>query len=180
MSVRSNSAWSTMIVLSNMDFEEADMRETLSTYKELAKSGMGDMVIVNGANESAYFCTTKMGACYNLPFAYMRNIMNLDNVLEYSEVARWSKPFSMAPLRKALSDGYIEGPTDYAQVINEINSIIQPQEESPHSNSLQQALHHSYHPTSQVVKDLGGEDPKSWNDPFDNTLRRPFESESSG
>ena len=113
MSVRSATNWSTLTIFSNMDFEEADMKQTLLSYKDLVKAGWGDLVIINEAKEAAYFCTTKMGACYNMPFAYMRNIMNLENVLDYSEVSKWSKPFSMAPIRKALTDGYIpEGVDD--------------------------------------------------------------------
>lgn len=130
MTVRGKSNWSTLVVLSNVDFDEGEMQETLRTYRDLSKSGMGDLVVVNEASENAYYCTTKMGACNLIPFAYMRNIMNLDNVLDYAEVSRWSKPFNIAPLRKALNDGYIEYETSSPEkVVLEINEMLNEESE---------------------------------------------------
>ena len=124
MSLRSASSWATLTILSNTDFSGDGAQSAISAYKDISSAGWGDMIVVNEIKESAYFCTTKMKACYNMPFAYMRNIMNLDNILDYTEVSKWSKPFSMAPLRTALSEDYNTEDVDSDNLVNEMTSII--------------------------------------------------------
>lgn len=104
MSARTAAYWSTLAILSTFDFKEEELREMLNSYRDLVSAGWGDMVVVNDAKESVNFCTTKMSACFEWPMAYIKAILNLSNVLDYSEVSRWSKPFSVSSIAKALRD----------------------------------------------------------------------------
>jgi hypothetical protein len=104
MSSREPSTWSSLTIFSTEDFEGYDLRQTLLTYKKLVSAGWGDMVVYNTAKETVNFCTTRMNACYEIPLSYVKQILNLGNVLSYADVARWSKPFGVASLGKALSD----------------------------------------------------------------------------
>ena len=107
MSAREPSTWSTLVILSTEDFMDMDLRESLLNYKELVKVGWGDMVIYNIAKDTVHFCTTRYNACNEMPMAYVKQILNLTNVLSYAEIARWSKPFGVSSLGKALSDNTI-------------------------------------------------------------------------
>jgi len=107
MSPREPSTWSTLTIFSTEDFEDMDLRESLLNYKELVKAGWGDMVVYNVAKDSVNFCTIRMNACLDIPMAYVKQIFNLSNVLSYADVARWSKPFGVSSLGKALSDNTI-------------------------------------------------------------------------
>ena len=44
--------------------------------------------------------------------AYIKTILNLSNVLDYSEVSRWSKPFSVTSVARVLRDGVEETISD--------------------------------------------------------------------
>lgn len=194
MSTRKSAKWSTLTIFSTYDFSQENLRQTLMDYKSLAKAGWGDMVVVNDAQESAYFCTTKMAACYNLPFAYMRNIMNLDDVLDYSEVSKWGKPFSMTSIRRAVTEDIDVEEYDSTELIHEIETIIRPDEDGmaapptdeealmrgtsdalvdnmnrSNLNSINNKIHDIIRDgdKSQVVKDLGHETPDTYTDPFD-------------
>lgn len=105
MSMRNTATWSTMTVFSVSDFDGLDLTETLMTYRDLVKAGWGDIIVVNSDRESAYFCTQKMSACYELGFSYMQNIMNLKGVLDSAEISRWTKPFhKVVTLRQAMKN----------------------------------------------------------------------------
>jgi len=106
MSAREPSTWSSLVILSTEDFSD-DLRESLINYKDLVKSGWGDMIVYNIAKDTVNFCTTRMNACFEIPMAYVKQILNLTNVLSYAEIARWSKPFGVSSLGKALSDNTI-------------------------------------------------------------------------
>lgn len=107
MSAREPSTWSSLVILSTEDFSDLDLRESLMRYKELVKAGWGDMIVYNVAKDSVHFCTTRMNACIEMPMAYVKQLLNLTNVLSYAEIARWSKPFGVSSLGKALSDNTI-------------------------------------------------------------------------
>lgn len=201
MSVQKPTTWSTVTVLSTVDFEDKELRDTLLMYRDLAKAGWGDLVIANEAKESSYFCTTKMGACYEMPLSYMRNIMNLDNVLDYAEVSRWNKPFRIAPLRKALTEGTNPDNqvTKPEAVLFEMNNIIRGDDEDEEelydemdiggedeeletsvggfdlSDEAEEPDYDDFKSgASKVVRDMDGEEDGSWHDPFDpGTIRRP-------
>ena len=192
LSPRKSSKWSTLTIFSTYDFGKDNLKQTLMDYKSLSKAGWGDMIVVNDAQESAYFCTSKMAACYNLPFSYMRNVMNLDDVLDYSEVSKWGKPFSMTSIRRAIQEGDDMNGYDSTELIHEIETIIRPGdgEEVPtdeealmrgtsdalvdplnrgNINSINTKINDIIQDVdkSPVVKDLGGESPDTFTDPFD-------------
>ncbi len=197
MNVRRASSWTTVTVFSTVDFSEMDLKENLKMYKDISKSGWGDLVIVNEAKESSHFCTSKMGACYEMPFSYMRNIMNLDNVLDYAEVSRWNKPFRMAPLRAAFREGIeVDGEVSPGAVMYEVldfigvddeeeledmdiggedESIESPVGRSNLSDEVEEPDEEDYKSgASKVVRDMDGEEDGSWHDPFDpGTIRYP-------
>jgi len=104
MSAREPSTWSSLVILSTEDFGDLDLRDSLLNYKELVKVGWGDIVVYNIAKDSVHFCTTRFSACNEMPMAYVKQLLNLTNVLSYAEIARWSKPFGVSSLGKALSD----------------------------------------------------------------------------
>jgi len=81
------------------------------------------MVIVNHPQESVNFCVSKMRSCYELPFAYMKQILNLSNVLDYSEVSRWTKPFHVATVGKALGECATDNLSEM-EVFSKIMNII--------------------------------------------------------
>jgi len=87
------SPWTTMLILSVNDFKEEDLKDNLREYGKLVKRGFGDMVVVNEVKESAYFCLQKWQACTEFPFAHMKQILNVSNVLDYQEISKWSRPF---------------------------------------------------------------------------------------
>jgi len=104
MSTGKSSVWSVLTMLSTYDFKEGDLRSSLSDYKELVKRGWGDMIVVNEPNESVHFCMMKINACYEIGFSYLKQLLNLSNVLDYSEVSRWSRPLHISTVGKALRD----------------------------------------------------------------------------
>ena len=120
MNARQGTAWSTVVCLSTFDFDDEDLKESLTNYRWLVQAGWADILIVNEPKESVHFCTAKMNACYELPFAYMKQVMNLSNILDYSEIQRWNKPFHVTGVGRALSDGTTEVPDDVTGRLLEI------------------------------------------------------------
>jgi hypothetical protein len=189
MDTRTGRMWSTMTIFSNVDFDEMELKDTLSLYKELSKAGWGDLVVVNEAKESAHFCTTKMGACYEMPFVYMKNAMNLNNVLDYAEVSRWNKPFAVSSVKQALKENYMISPQaedhaiivkavyDMNNIVNGIKKYGDEPEHNPTATALNAALTRfdgtcSKCSSSKVVRDMSGYIPKDeWEDPFDGRTR---------
>lgn len=112
MSSRGSSAWSTVACLSTFDFKEEDLKEMIRDYRWLTQSGWSDIMVINEAKESINFCTAKLNACYELPISYLKQVMNLKNVFDYSEIQRWSKSYHVSSIGKALSDNTMSVPDD--------------------------------------------------------------------
>ena len=85
--------WSTMIALSSFDLSDADLSDFIRNYKRMTEYLIGDIIIVNETKESAHFCTVRMNSCQELSFAYLRKVLNMDNVLDYNAVARQANPW---------------------------------------------------------------------------------------
>lgn len=115
------STWSNLVILSTFDFTEESLKDSLHSYKELTSKGWGDMVIVNESKESVHFCTIKLNACYELSLGYVKQLFNLSNILDYSDISRWSKPLHVTPLAKALNDSY---DSSLAEIEGKILEII--------------------------------------------------------
>ncbi|MCK5018597.1 MAG: hypothetical protein KAS32_16170 [Candidatus Peribacteraceae bacterium] len=126
MSSAKSASWSTLAVLSTYDFSDKELRETITDYKKLVKGGWGDMVIINEASETVHFCTQKLNACYELPFAYLKQVMNLSNIMDYAEVSKWTRgPFHITSVGRAFKEGgeFVERTTS-DEVISLIEGII--------------------------------------------------------
>lgn len=128
MDPRHSSKWSTLTVFSTYDFEDTELKDNLMRYRDMVKGGWGDMVVINEPRESIHFCTQKMLACYEMQFSYLKQVMNLDNVLDYREISRWTKPFhSVRPLKSVFEMATCpacEEKFKKNQLIDRINNII--------------------------------------------------------
>ncbi|MCK5018458.1 MAG: hypothetical protein KAS32_15470 [Candidatus Peribacteraceae bacterium] len=125
MSTRKASNWATLAVLSTYDFSDKELRETIQDYKKLVKGGWGDMVIVNESSETVHFCTQKLNACYELPFAYLKQVMNLSNIMDYAEVSKWTRgPFHVTSVGRAFKEGGGEEISSSEEVKSLIEGII--------------------------------------------------------
>lgn len=96
--------WAPIAVLSTDDFNDDDLRGTIRDYKKLVRQNWGDIIIINEVTESAYFCTQSLQACYDMPFSYMRNIMNIDNILDERSIKHLTSPFSTKSFRNAFKE----------------------------------------------------------------------------
>ena len=85
--------WTTMIALSSFDLTDKELSDFIRNYKRMTEYVIGDIIIVNETKESAYFCTVRMNSCQELSFAYLRKILNMENVLDYNAVARQANPW---------------------------------------------------------------------------------------
>jgi hypothetical protein len=117
--------WSTLTVLSTEDFKnEKDMKSILSTYKNLVSNDWGDMIIDSYANEQIYFCMQKIGACYQMSYSSLKQIMKMGDILDYTEI-KGRTPFGVrgvVPVRRALMDSVNYDPEN---IQNRILEIIQ-------------------------------------------------------
>lgn len=104
MNTRKPSSWSSLTVLSMQDFGESELKDNLEKYRQLVEGGWGDMIIVNEIKESAYFCVQRMMSCYEMPFSYLKLVMNLGDTLDYREIKSYSRPFGVSSVGRALSD----------------------------------------------------------------------------
>ena len=118
-SSKDSSAWSTMIILSSHDIKDnADLVALVSNYRKLTQYVIGDLVITNETKESAYFCTPRMNHCQEIPFDYMKKILNLKDVLDYSEASRASA-WKQQSVKTAISEK-----VDYKSIENKVNDIL--------------------------------------------------------
>ena len=113
MNMRSSSRWSSIIMFTTFDFEDQELKELLDQYRRLVKTGWGDIVIINENRESINFCTTKMLACYDYPYTYLREILKMGNVIDYREIKGYTRPFSMVSLRGAFKECAVEAVKDF-------------------------------------------------------------------
>lgn len=105
---KDSSSWSTMIILSSFDLEANDaLVNIVNNYRKLTKYVIGDLVITNETKESAFFCTPRLNHCQEIPFDYLKKILNLKDVLDYSEASRasaWSKIGTKSNIKTAISE----------------------------------------------------------------------------
>lgn len=104
LSGNKSASWSTMVVLDTSDFTSVDLGNTLMSYKKMVRAGWGDMVIMNLPNDSIHFCLTKIGACYEMNINYLKQVLNLENVLDYSEISRFGRAFKVSTVGSALRE----------------------------------------------------------------------------
>lgn len=122
---KDSSSWSTMIILSSYDLDQNEaLMDIVNNYRKLTKYVFGDLVITNETKESAYFCTPRLNHCQEIPFDYLKKVLNLKDVLDYSEASRasaWSKEAKAAKsnIRSAVSEN-----VDYATVYHKVNDLL--------------------------------------------------------
>jgi len=105
ISGRKSNFWSTLAVLSVEDFSSRELKTTFETYKRLVVAGWGDLVIDNYLDDSVYFCTQKLGACYQMSYRMVKQSMRASDIFDYSDVKSYKTPFRVTTVGKALSDG---------------------------------------------------------------------------
>jgi len=124
MSSKSTSYWSTLSVLSVDDFKGTELQDNVNNYKRLVAAGWGDIIIDNFNDGSVYFCTQKLGACYQMSYRMMKQALMASDIFDYSEIKSYRSPFNrIAGVPRALSDGYIYDPK--LEVEEDILNIIQ-------------------------------------------------------
>ena len=74
--------WSLLTIFTAQDFKDKSLKEILFTYRDLAKGGWGDMVVIDDVKDVISFCTQRTLACTQLHLDYLRDILNLDNVID--------------------------------------------------------------------------------------------------
>lgn len=122
---KDSSSWSTMIILSSYDLDRNEaLMDIVNNYRKLTKYVFGDLVITNETKESAYFCTPRLNHCQEIPFDYLKKVLNLKDVLDYSEASRasaWSKETSakQSNIRSAVTES-----VDYTSVYNKVNDLL--------------------------------------------------------
>lgn len=124
MTSKSTSWWSTLSVLSIDDFKGTELQDNVSDYKRLVAAGWGDIIIDNFNDGSVYFCTQKLGACYQMSYRMMKQALMASDIFDYTEIKSYRSPFSrVTSVPRALSDGYIYDPK--LEVEEKILNIIQ-------------------------------------------------------
>ena len=96
------SSWSSAVVITTEDVESSgiDLEHFFKIYKRLTKIGWGDIIIIDVSQESIHYCSLAFLSCTKIPFSYLQKLLNLDNVLDFSELNKYSKgPFSKVPSR---------------------------------------------------------------------------------
>jgi hypothetical protein len=122
---KDSSSWSTMIILSSYDLDRNEaLMDIVNNYRKLTKYVFGDLVITNETKESAYFCTPRLNHCQEIPFDYLKKVLNLKDVLDYSEASRasaWSK--ETAAKQSNIRSAVVES-SNYASVYHKVNDLL--------------------------------------------------------
>jgi hypothetical protein len=120
ISVENPSTWSTAVILSSYDLQEQNMYNLSRDYRKLVDVAWGDMIITNETKESIFFCTQRMMTCLEMSFTQLKNIINLDNVLDYAEISGKTTPFSAFGGRTTALKNAIAESVDLNSKINKI------------------------------------------------------------
>ena len=102
LSMVNPTSWSTAVILSAFDFTEREVTDNLRAYSILSKYAWGDIVVVDEFREVVSFCGQKSLTCQAFQIDYLKQILNMANVLDLSVVSRMSKPFSSVSLKDVV------------------------------------------------------------------------------
>jgi len=102
--VTNNGIWTTLLVLDRNDIENtnADAEKIFGSYKKLASLGWGDMVVIDSEAEIVNFCSLSLLHCIKYPLSYLKKILNVKDIIDFSELNRTSKMFSMKPYKTIM------------------------------------------------------------------------------
>jgi len=107
----SNIMWTSLLVLDMSDFDsndnKAETEKIFTSYRKLASIGWGDMVILNSESEIINFCSLSLLHCVKYPLSYLKKILNVRDIIDFSEINRSSKMFSMSPYRSAVKKLFV-------------------------------------------------------------------------
>jgi len=108
MSAKSASYWSTITVLSIADFKGDQAQDNVDEYRKLVNAGWGDIIIDNFEKDSVFFCTQKLGACYQMSYRMLRQALNADDILDYTDIRSYKAPFNrVTTVGRAITDGAV-------------------------------------------------------------------------
>lgn len=100
--MKSPTAWSTTVILSTLDFSEREMKDNVRAYSNLIDYSWGDLVIVDPSKETFNFCSQKSEGCQVFQLEYIKQILNISNVVDMSVVSKFSRPFSKNTTLKSI------------------------------------------------------------------------------
>jgi len=94
--------WASLMILSKEDFnEDFNYTKFFNSYKKLASIGWGDIVVIDKVSEIFHYCSLSLLHCTKIPLAYLKQLLNVNNVIDFTELSRYSseaKPFSFGGL----------------------------------------------------------------------------------
>lgn len=85
--------WSPLVIFSRADFEDKEYRENIWEYRQIVRGGWGDMIVIDDQAEMVNFCMQRDKACYQLGYTYLRQILNLDDVIDAGLYGTTSRGF---------------------------------------------------------------------------------------
>jgi hypothetical protein len=85
--------WSPLVIFSKNDFDDKEYKENLWEYKQLVKGGWGDMIVVDDYSEIVNFCFQSDSSCYQLSYSYLRQLFDLDDIIDAGIYAATSSGF---------------------------------------------------------------------------------------
>lgn len=103
-------SWSALLILTKEDFpDDFDFNTFFGNYSKLASAGWGDLVVVDKVSEILHYCSLALLNCIKIPLAYLKQLLNVKNVIDFTELSRFSsssaRPFSVGfmPSYKSVS-----------------------------------------------------------------------------
>lgn len=107
-------SWSALLILTKEDFpDDFDFNTFFGNYSKLASAGWGDLVVVDKVSEILHYCSLALLNCIKIPLAYLKQLLNVKNVIDFTELSRFSsssaRPFSVGfmPSYKSVSPSSI-------------------------------------------------------------------------
>ena len=95
--------WSFLTVFTSHDFKGKNLNEIIWGYREIVNGGWGDIIIVDDERDIINFCTQRNLSCTQLNIDYLRELLNLDNVIDSDLFKRSSQPSSFFDSNKKVS-----------------------------------------------------------------------------
>jgi len=100
MAIRGPVYWSPTTIFVSDDFSGKELKDLLWNYRDMVNGGWGDMIVMDDARDIINFCTQKTLACQQLHTDYLKELLNLDNVIDADLFKKASSGSSMFPGRK--------------------------------------------------------------------------------
>lgn len=82
MMAKTQAQWTFLVILTADDLEGRDPRELTYIYNDLVKGGWGEMIVIDDTKDVISFCTKAGNYCSQIHIDYLREVLNLDNVID--------------------------------------------------------------------------------------------------